>query len=279
MNVFYKIILSVLVVGMFSLASNAQDKKFKARLSVDYIYVMGETPYLEVATKFKGEDGYEPCQELTLNVYNQINEDSIQLEGAITTNSKGIARFNIENIRSSDTIIAHSYIIKIEDSKKFKKAEKEINFLESTIKADVVEIDSVNTIKAILTDGLGEPIEGAKLKINIQRLFAPMAIGRSYKTNGAGEIFVPLEESFSGVDGQLVFEVFVDSKKYGTVTYLLKTSIGDQIRDLSTFNQRTMWSPPSKTPWFLLIFPNLLLAGIWIVILVLVRNMYKIYKN
>ncbi len=259
----------------------AQDKQYKARLSVDYYNVIGAKPYIEIASKFKGKNGYEPSMMLDLNVYYQVIEDSLVFVGKITTNHKGIAKYELNESFDTplDTLVTYTYIIKIEDSKKFKKAKKSISFLDANISAEVVEIDSVYTIKATLTDGLGSPIEGKNLKVNLQRMFAPLPIGKRYKTDSKGTILVPLEESFPGVDGKLVFEVFLENKQYGTVTYVLNSSIGIPIKDLSTYDKRTMWSPPSKTPLFLLIFPNLLMLGILFVIFLLVRNLYKIYKS
>jgi len=137
----------------------------------------------------------------------------------------------------------------------------------------------VQTIKATLTDEFGEPISGQKLKISLERMFAPLGIGKSYKTDKKGNISVPLLAQYSGIDGKLNFEVSLESKKYGTVKYLLSTSIGKPIEDLSTFEDRTLWSPPGKTPLFLLVFPNLLLLGIWCVILLIIINLYKIYST
>ncbi len=266
---------------LLTLNTHAQEKQYKAKLSVSYHSLMGATPYIEVESKFKGEKGYEPAANLELNVYKQLTEDSIILVETIATNHKGIARYKLkENVsKGVDTVLTHTYIVKIENNSKFKNAKKAVSFLEANLSAEIVEIDSVYTIKAILTNALGKPINGEKLKVNVQRLFAPLAIGKYYKTNNKGTILLPLEEPIPGVDGQLTFEVFLESRKYGNVKYLLNTTIGEPIKNLSTFEQRTMWSPPDKTPIFLLIFPNLLMLGIGIVILLLVRNLYKIYKS
>jgi len=40
-----------------------------------------------------------------------------------------------------------------------------------------------------------------------------------------------------------------------------------------------MWSPPTKTPIYLLLIANIILIGIWGVLLLLVINLFKIYKS
>ncbi len=73
-----------------------------------------------------------------------------------------------------------------------------------------------------------------------------------------------LEEGIPGVDGNLTFEVVLkESDDYGTVKAMVNAPIGIPIVDESTFDERTMWSPRNKTPLFLLIFPNLLIFGMW----------------
>jgi hypothetical protein len=82
-----------------------------------------------------------------------------------------------------------------------------------------------------------------------------------------------------GVDGILTFEVVLESNKYGNVRTIFDAPIGKVIVDESTFDQRKIWSPPFRTPIFLWVFANVLVLGTWIVIFILGRNLYRIYKS
>ena len=261
--------------------AQAQDKQYKARLSAEYHKVMGENPFLKIEGKFKGENGYEPTMNLALNIYQQLGEDSLVLKGNATTNMSGIAVFQLEPLTEIvDSVIKNTYVIKIEDSDRFKDGKKAVSFIDVQLTAEVVVKDSVNHITAKLTDATGEPLVGQKLSVTVDRLFAPLTIGKSsYKTEDDGTILVAIEESIPGVDGKLTFEVMIDNRKYGVVSNVFEAPIGTPVVDLSTFDDRTMWSPPNKTPLFLWIFPNLVILGIWIVIFMLVRNLYKIYQS
>ena len=116
--------------------------------------------------------------------------------------------------------------------------------------------------------------------MQLQRLFAPLTIGESsYETDDDGRVQIELTDTMPGIDGILTFQVTMDSRKYGIVKNIFEAPIGKVIVDQSTFNDRTMWSPPNKTPIFLLIFPNLIILGIWFVIGLLVFNLIKIYKS
>ena len=262
--------------------TKAQDKQYKARLSVDYQKTMGDKEVLLISGKFKGENGYEPTTNLTINVYQEINEDSIVHVGQVNTNNNGDGQFELAGGQQvlSDSILSYTYVIKIEDSERFKDGEKAISYQIANLNAEAIVKDSVNYISATFVDAMGNPIEGEKLKVMVHRMFAPLTIGKSsYKTDDDGTILVPIEEPLPGVDGILTLEVMLDSRKYGIVKTMFDAPIGVPVVDISTFDDRTMWSPPTKTPLFLWIFPNLLILGIWSIIILLFSNLYKIYKS
>lgn len=112
-------------------------------------------------------------------------------------------------------------------------------------------------------------------------MFKPLRIGEEFNsTDDEGSILVPIDDGIPGVDGNLGIEVVLNERDdYGTVKAVVFAPIGVSIVDESTFNQRTMWSPRTKTPIFLLIFPNLLIFGIWGFIIYLIFNLFKLSKS
>jgi hypothetical protein len=257
------------------------DDQYKARLSVDYISITDDLNYLLINVKYKGEDGYQPGTDLSLNVYRQLEDDSLLFKGEAITNQEGNAEFEIiiEDLLK-DSLLKFEYVVKIENNDKFLDADKSVKFMLSSIIAEAVVVDSVQYISATLTNAKGDPIEGEDLTLKLKRLFAPLTIGESsYETDGDGNVMIEISDPMPGVDGVLTFEVVMDSRKYGTVKNIFDAPIGKVIVDQSTFDKSTMWSPPNKTPIFLLIFPNILILGIWFVIGLLVFNLIKIYKS
>ena len=262
--------------------TRAQNQQYKPRLSIEYHKIMGVSEFLLVNGKFKGENGYEPIINLTLNVYQQVNSDSTALAGQIITDNNGNAQFDLvaNVVELNDSFVDHKYIIKIEDNLMFRNATKEISYIESDLMAEAVVQDSLNYISARFLDILGNPVEGEKVSVLVDRLFAPLTIGKAYhKTDKEGTILVPMEKPLPGIDGRLTFEIKVDSKKYGNVSRIFDASIGEVIVDRSTFDQRTMWSPPGKTPIFLWVLANALILGVWATVLLLFINLYKIYNS
>lgn len=280
-NTVVKLIFVTFCLLIFIPVSKADDEKYKARLSVDYISIVNDHSFLSINVKFKGEDGYEPATDLKLNIYEQLENDSLAFKGETLTNEKGNAEFTVEiEDHLKDSLIKFEYVVFIENDEKFEDADKSVKFYLSTILAEAVVIDSVNYINATLTDAKGDPIEGEDLKLQLQRLFAPLTIGESsYETDDEGAVSIEITDPMPGIDGILTFQIILDSKKYGIVKNIFEAPIGKVIEDQSTYDKRTMWSPPNKTPLFLWIFPNLVILGIWFVIGLLVFNLIKIYKS
>ena len=274
-------LLCLLGFLMLSPKAKAQDEKVKPRLSVDYQKTMGEPGYLLINAKYKDDKTYLPASEMELKVYRVWTEDSLTLVGEAKTDMEGNAQYILADLATepADTVIVYEYEVQVKKSDKYKKASKGVKFLDSFITAEVYAEDSITYVKATLVDASGSPISGEELSIRVQRLFAPLKIGEDdYETDEDGMILVELEEAIPSRTGELVFEVVFDKSKYGIVKAQVASNLGQSMEDLSTFDQRTMWSPPGKTPIFLLVFANIIIFGIWIVIVILFRNLVKINR-
>ena len=263
---------------------NAQDpKKNNVRLKVEYIKIMNEEIYFNITASSKIEKKNVDIPNIEIVVYNEYDDEEIGLGTAIT-NLKGEARFVVKDYNSikSDSTNTYTVGVSFYGNDSFKKASKSISFKNADIDAKIITIDSLNyftaTLKDVTKDSL---IGGASLSVQVERLFQPLFIGEEfYITDENGTIIVPVEHGIPGIDGNLNIEVVMyDNEEYGTVIDKFIAPIGVPIVMESTFDERTMWSPRNKTPLFLLIFPNLLILGMWGLIVYLTFNLLKIYKS
>ncbi len=262
-------ILLLIATGAIS-----QDK-MKARVSVQYINVMNVEAHISLSAKYKSANGFEPVTGVEFHVYRKM-EDSLVHLGAVATNESGNARFILDE--EQDSTGPKTFVVRLENDSKFSDIESELTVLKASLSAKIETVDSVNQLSATLTDASGQPLTGQSLKVQLQRMYAPLTIGEeSYETDENGSIVVPIEETMPGIDGNLTFEVVLnESDEYGTVKALVTAPIGTPVVDQSTFDERTMWSPPTKTPYYLLIFPNLIILGVWVPILFLLINLFRI---
>jgi len=283
-------IISVLFIYFLSLGNSIlfqhlqaqNDKKNTVRLSVNYVRIMNEKDFLEIKTISKINKKSTRIPNLELFIHNNIDNQLVLL-GKSTTNNDGESNYllNLKKIKTDSTNTYHLKIL-FKGNDLFKKTAKKISFKKADIYTRIFTKDSINFITAELKDTSNDSlIEGEPLVVQIKRLFKPLKIGDELMfTNNNGAITVPIEQGIPGVDGNLTIEVVLEEHdNYGTVKASIKAPIGVPIVDESTFDKRTMWSPRSKTPIFLLVIPNILTLGLWGFIIYLIINLFKIQKS
>lgn len=279
--------LYIFLIGLFlinSVSSFAQvNKKNKIRINVSYVKIMDGEIYFDIKTSARINKKNTAVSDIELHVINIFDDQKIVL-GKSKSNNSGESRLSLKSIHDirPDSLNIYNIQVLFEGNDSFKKAKKNISFKNVNIEAQIISKDSVNYAQATLIDAnTKEPIINESLTVQVQRLFFPLLIGEEFnETDDNGSILVPIETGIPGVEGILNVEVVLnDSDDYGTVKSIISDKIGVPIVDESTFDQRTMWSPRNKTPIFLLIFPNLLILGIWGVLIYLIMNLYKITKS
>lgn len=280
----FKTVFLVFLSVFFLTSGFSQEvEKSKVRLKADYVKVMGGEVYfnMNASARVDGENIKVP--DLDLTVYNEVGDEKIKL-GETKTDVNGDAKLVLEGLNSikPDSTNTYNVSISFKGNDSFKRASKSLSFRDAAIEAKLVTEDSINYISATLVDkSTDSVIVGALLRVQVQRLFKPLKIGEEYNiTDDDGTVVVTIPEGIPGEDGNLTIEVVLnESDAFGTVKALVQAPVGSIKVDESKFDQRTMWSPRNKTPLFMLIFPNLLILGVWIIIIYLIINLFKIAKS
>ena len=279
----------LVILSVFLLTSGFQNlyaqnaKKNKVRIKAQYVKVMNGETYIDIKATSKIKKKNVKVSNIDLTIYNEFGDEKIKL-GTTTTNMKGESRFVFKGFNTIKPDSTNTYTIKIsfKGNDSYKKASKSLSFKNADITAKHIIKDSINYITATLIDTSADSlITDVALTVQVQRLFSPLRIGKEFNnTDKNGTIIAPIEEGIPGVNGNLTIEVVLsDSDDYGTVKALVNAPVGIPIVDESTYDQRTMWSPRNKTPIFILIFTNILIIGIWGMLLYLITNLFKISKS
>lgn len=256
--------------------------KHKVRFQAYYSKIMDSVSYFDIKASSKINKKNTRVSNIEISVFNIYLDKQIKLGNTIT-NNQGEARFIINDLNfiKSDSTGVYTILFTFKGDSLYKKASKRVNFKNANIESNLIKKNNINYINAALINGHNEtPIVDEAITIRVQRLFKPLTLGDELSlTDEQGNILTPIEDGIPGVHGNLILEVVLDdSDDYGTVIDMVKAPIGIPIVDESTFDQRTMWSPRSKTPLFLLIIPNVLTFGMWAIIILLIVNLFKIYK-
>jgi hypothetical protein len=257
-------------------------KKDRVRLKANYVKIMNAEIYFDLSTSARVDGENIDVSKVELVIFNIVGDEQLEL-GKVTTNMEGKARFTLKDLSSIKPDSTNTYNIEItfDGNESFKGASKSLSFKNANIDAKIVTIDSIHYVKATVVNKLTDSvIVGQLLKVQVQRLFKPLLIKEFNKTDENGTVLVSIPPGIPGVDGNIAVEVVLnDSDEFGTIKAIVNAPIGTLIVEESTFDERTMWSPRSKTPLFLLIFPNLLIFGIWGIIIYLITNLFKITKS
>jgi len=273
------VLICVLFFGFSSFQTSAKTKPIKARLVVQYVKD-NTVNTLTISGKYKEGKIYMPAKGFELKVFSIVENDSLVFLGDVTLNNSGKATFNVDK---AFEISQENYQFKIEyaGSDKFKKVSNTIDIKIANLTAKLINDEENYSIEATLTNSLGEPLPETAINVQLKRLFSPIAVGSGiYFTDENGIIVAPIEGVMPGINGKLDYEVLLkDSDDYGTIKTVVNTTIGKPIVDISTFDERTMWSPPTKAPLVNLVVLNILIFGIWSILFILIFNLFRISKN
>jgi len=275
--------LFLLSSGNFNKIYAQEAEKNVLRIAADYVKIMDGEIYFDIKTTARINKQNMVVPKIELTLLNEVGDEEIQLGKGIT-NMEGEYKFVLKSIDeikpdSSDT---YNVVVSFKGNDLYNEASKSISFKDALIKAHMITKDSTHFVSAILIDASsGSPVADQPLFVRVQRLFRPLNIGEdSNNTDQEGIVLVPVEKGIPGVDGNLTLEVVLEeSEAYGTVKALVNAPIGVPVVDESTFDERTMWSPRNKTPYFLLLIPNLIIFGMWSFIIYLIINLFKIQKS
>lgn len=266
----------------------SQDK-VNPRLSVNYIKDYKDGPRVKTLLRYKEDRTYLPAQNVRLTLFKHVNPqlDEESADEAIVytkvaevqTNQDGEAYFYL----NPDTFNAglQQYEVRLIDDQKFEDKKESVSFEDAHIKGIIVEKEDARSVKVEFTDAIGEPVSNQYLTLRLQRLFGLMQIGEEpyYKTDENGEILVDIQQELFSKSGKLDFIIKLDdSESYGTIVEKLTGEFGIVMESKDSFDERTMWASALKAPLVVLIVPNILLLGIWGILLILILNLYKIFK-
>lgn len=276
-------LLITICLFFINFTAQAQSKKQNLRLSLSYAQLNNDA-LLKVLIRNKTDNGYEPTANIPLNFYQNFENDSTVLLGNGISKENGQVEFLIKNYRNRNLNqnFDLNYSVEFEGNDSIKSATKDIDIEDIDLSASLIETDSTFTIQAVLSNPKDSlPIANQNISLKLKRLFKPLPLSEELLfTDEDGEISHTFSNNLFSADGNLTFEVTIDeSDTFGTVIENLHSEKGMVSENENSFFERTMWGSRSKTPIFLLIFPNLIIFGVWGTILYLIFNLFKIYKS
>lgn len=152
------------------------------------------------------------------------------------------------------------------------------------VKLEVSTGDEIKSITAFVhsADSAKIPFPEVDVSFYIKREFGLMRIGESSNFTGAdGKVKVVFPEKIIGdIEGNVTILAKVENSFiYNDAESEVIRKWGDQlVTEEENFNRRALWGSRDKSPVWLLLLANGIIAGIWGVILYIIYNLFRIKK-
>lgn len=280
-----KFTLLLLLAFMISGGVSAQEKSV-VRLNLSFLRTNEEAPVLRCDAKSKNGKKYEPVENASVNIYFSEESDD-HLIGKVETDAKGVARLTLSGafLAAVDTSATSHFIATLAGTETHKAASAELDVTRARITLELKEKDSVRTMTTTLSEwasGTWKPVGETEMKFFVKTTFSDLPVGDdAYITDSEGTITAPFEITLPGdEEGSLnVGSKIEDHELYGTLYAVQKVKWGIPAVQDNSFYKRTLWASRDKTPWWLLVGPNLIIAAVWGSIFYLFFLLLRIRKS
>jgi hypothetical protein len=278
-------IVMAMAIFLTAFQSMAQEEKNKIKLGLTYTQINDDVPLLKCTAKTKVGKRFEPVQGIEIKV--SFGEETPEgFIANIKTDHEGIASIVLPNQVAAhlDSLSPFKFIASVLPNDQFDETTSEIEITRTHIDLLLNEVDSTKTIEAkvfALTDGKWIGAPDTEVKLFIKRLFSDLPIGEdTHTTDETGAITSDFTTSIPGdANGNLIIGAKIeDSDAYGTIIVMKTIHWGIPLKEDDSFYERTLWASRDKTPWWLLIFPNIIIATVWGFIFYLLYLIRKIRK-
>ncbi len=155
---------------------------------------------------------------------------------------------------------------------------------DALISLNFTENNNIKTIKATVTNQIGEPVEELDLYFFVKRTFSLLPIGDVFNTtdeNGVVEVEFPEDLPASDTEGNVVILVkILESDLYNDLTVETTKKWGVPIPDKEYYqqNERSLWAAAANAPMSLIVSISIMILSVWYVIFYILYKLYKISK-
>jgi hypothetical protein len=289
MNKFNKLsVLFFLLLAVFALPLNSQENedKKRARISLVYTNVNMNGSRLTATVKSKLDRSYVNIPDVKVDFFYYL-EDEYHSLGNQVTDKNGEATVIIPEFwrKIENKYFEFTFSASITDNHDFRDAEKEIIIKRSTANMALAVEDSSKIVRFYLAapDSIeGEiPIEDAEARIYVQRMVGLLPISDEFETtNEEGILEIIFPDDIPGdKDGIITIIGKVDDHDdFGTLVFYKKINWGVPLETDTVNLAGELWSDRGNAPLSLVLAVNLILIGIWSILMYIVIQMIKISK-
>lgn len=282
--------ISCLLVTVFCLLpilAQAQSKqKGTLRLAISYYQQNEDMPVLKASAMTKTGKKFEVVEGIDINIF-FMEETAAGFLGRVKTNSKGEVTVRLPSKFKPrwDSLTGFQFLATVTADDQFEDASAQVEVTKAKIELNLIEKDSTRVISAKVLerkDTGWTVVPDLEVKLVVRRMLSDLLASEEefYTTDAEGQVSSPFSMTIPGDRrGILILGARIeDHEVYGNLLSTTSAAWGTPARSNDDFAKRTLFATRDKTPYWLLIFPNLMILGVWAVILFLVYLLLKIRK-
>jgi hypothetical protein len=283
-----KFLVLLILACCTSILAFSQDEKPEALVTLRYFVVNNNDQYLQVQSRIKLDNKFQPIANATVNLY----LDSVAAENLVNTvrtNEKGEAKTSIPFSLKDKwmTSTSHKFIAVTGATKTTLETTTELDIAKAKIVIDTLNEDGLRSVTAqvmTFTDGEWLPAKDVEVKLGVKRLGGALRISdeETFTTDSLGNVSGEFKlDSLPSDDAKkniiLVAKV-EDNEQFGNLLIEKTVPWGQHYTYTSNFDKRSLWATRNKTPLWLLFMAYSIIAGVWGVIIYLVFQLIKMKK-
>jgi hypothetical protein len=284
----YSIGLIAMAFCLMAFLVQAQDKTEKGTIKIDLAYhqLNNDLPVIKVSAKTKKEKKFQTVEGVVINLFFNT-ENSQGFMGRVETNSNGAGSLALP-VRFKDqfdSLFSFKFIGTLIQNDSFEDQSTELEISKAKIELTLEDMDSAHTIHAKVlafqdTGWVAQP--ETEIKLVVRRLLSDLTATEeeTFTTDKDGEASAEFSLNIPGdAQGNIIVGAKIDDHEvYGSLVSTGTAKWGLPLVPDNSFAKRTLWATRDKTPLWLLIFPNLMIAGVWGIIFYLIYLVIRIIK-
>jgi hypothetical protein len=277
----YTAFLMICAVSI-SMTGVAQDK-ISPRLDVAYYQMDSAVRYLTIKVRKKIGKRFESIAGVEVRLFLESPDNAVQL-GQVVSNAKGEGKILLSGdvLNAMNGLDEYPFYAEISETDSLEEVTEYLTIKPSRMKIGTTDPDkAIRVILETKTNGTWEPFESAEVAVFIRRRFGKILVGEELNvTDENGTVELTFDTEIPGDEnGFLVLESAIeDNDELGNVYATTNARWGVPTVSVDGFYRRSLWGTRDKTPWWLLVFPNVMIAGVWGVIVYLIVLIFKIRR-
>ncbi|HZX59325.1 MAG TPA: hypothetical protein VFE54_11390, partial [Mucilaginibacter sp.] len=227
---------------------------------------------------------FQPVGGITVKLF--LNKDSAgTFIGKVVTSEKGEAHTFIPPSLQKEWAgsKSHTFLATFDGDKVYESAKADLTVGKAKILIDTVAGRSVVATVLEMKDTAWTPVKGVDVVLAVERLGGDLNINETatFATDSTGKASGDFKRDTIPGDAKgnitLVAKV-LDNAQYGNLSIEKTVPWGAKFVPVNKFNERTLFATRAKAPIWLIFVANGIILAVWITLVLLVINIFKIRK-